>query len=73
MLEHMRLAKMSFDLWGVLTPTSARPPPGSAAEHENTDGSVETNEPEVQKAPESCTKRSISQAELESSFFKVKL
>lgn len=71
MLEHMRLAKMSFDLWGMLTPTSSRAPPGVTPinSEENVE---ENNETEVSKTSEAF-KRSISQAELESSFFKVSI
>lgn len=66
LLEHMRLAKMSFDLWGVLTPVGARPLPGA----EPPDA-----KPEADSQPESGTpgaRRSIGQAELESSLFKVR-
>ncbi|KAB0803967.1 hypothetical protein PPYR_00937 [Photinus pyralis] len=63
MLEHMRLAKMSFDLWGVLTPTTTRSPPGVIDESEGNGEAKETNS-------QKTFKRSISQAELESSFFK---
>ncbi|KAK4884573.1 hypothetical protein RN001_000844 [Aquatica leii] len=65
MLEHMRLAKMSFDLWGVLTPTGTRSPPG-VKESENPE---ETNETTATQNSANF-KRSISQAELESSLFK---
>lgn len=71
LLEHMRLAKMSFDLWGVLTPVAARPPPGVAAPPPDADAKADAD-----GQPESGTagaRRSIGQAELESSLFKVRL
>lgn len=69
MLEHMRLAKMSFDLWGVLTPTVTKLPPSAESREESTEDNVETTEQDA--APPDNFKRRISQAELESSFFKV--
>jgi anoctamin-8 len=62
MLEHMRLAKMSFDLWGALSPQNARPPPGEVIDK------VEVKE---EPSAEQANKRSMSQAELESSLYKV--
>lgn len=67
-LEHLRLAKMSFDLWGALSPLGAKPPPGGA----------DVEEPERSDAIKECddtgdqhfAKRSMSQAELESSLYK---
>ncbi|XP_054289963.1 anoctamin-8-like isoform X2 [Macrosteles quadrilineatus] len=54
LLEQLRLAKMSFDLFGALSPSEAkREPPGT----EQTEQSKSTN-------------RNVSQAELESSLFK---
>lgn len=64
MLEHMRLAKMSFDLWGALSPVDARQPPGV---HE----SDQTTEQENETTREASAKRTMSQAELESSLYKV--
>jgi anoctamin-8 len=61
MLEHMRLAKMSFDLWGALSPQNARPPPGEVIDK------VEVKE---EPSAEQANKRSMSQAELESSLYK---
>lgn len=67
MLEHLRLAKMSFDLWGALSPVVARPPPGQEAEPA-TKQDEETKETGSEQA---SAKRSISQAELECSLYKV--
>jgi anoctamin-8 len=55
LLEQLRLAKMSFDLFGALSPSEAkREPPGSDTNDQN-----------------KSTNRNVSQAELESSLFKV--
>ncbi|KAG8288643.1 Anoctamin-8 [Homalodisca vitripennis] len=57
LLEQLRLAKMSFDLFGALSPSEAhREPPGSESPGNESD-----------KKPSS---RNVSQAELESSLFK---
>ncbi|CAG9859654.1 unnamed protein product [Phyllotreta striolata] len=68
MLEHMRLAKMSFDLWGALSPSSSKSPPGSAETsidgEENNDGKDDGN------SERSNAKRTMSQAELESTLYK---
>ncbi|CAH0551679.1 unnamed protein product [Brassicogethes aeneus] len=66
MLEHMRLAKMSFDLWGALSPVNARAPPGNA-EEPGTENAEEAKDP---AAGEASDKRTMSQAELESSLYK---
>lgn len=68
MLEHMRLAKMSFDMWGALSPLNSKPPPGDSeepTESQNTDVK-ESGEPDQASA-----KRTMSQAELESTLYKV--
>lgn len=62
MLEHLRLAKMSFDLWGALSPTGEKSPPSSV----DNDTPSEADE----KKSRGREKRSISQAELESSLYK---
>lgn len=64
MLEHMRLAKMSFDLWGALSPVSERQQSLGVDENEKSEQS-ETKENEA------SAKRTMSQAELESSLYKV--
>lgn len=62
----MRLAKMSFDLWGALSPQNSRPPPGS-------EDNKETSDVREKEEAEQLNKRSMSQAELESSLFKVRV
>ncbi|XP_050315766.1 anoctamin-8 isoform X2 [Anthonomus grandis grandis] len=61
-LEHLRLAKMSFEMWGALSPGCPKPPPG---EEMNAQKGAEEVNPQ-QYVP----KRSMSQAELESSLYK---
>lgn len=69
-LEHLRLARMSFDLWGALSPVGTRSPPGTEEKGEqNTENGSSAKESSSRK--HSAERRSISQAELESSLYKV--
>lgn len=63
MLERMRQAKMSFDMWGALSPLTAKAPPGT---EEKTPDSTSD-----EKADPLNEKRTMSQAELESTLYKV--
>jgi anoctamin-8 len=59
LLEQLRLAKMSFDLFGALSPSEAKK-------------ELTSNQREASPTNKTTgTNRSISQAELESSLFKV--
>ncbi|CAG9766242.1 unnamed protein product [Ceutorhynchus assimilis] len=70
-LEHLRLAKMSFELWGALSPLCPKPPPGQADQaQEETDKSSETPKDDDNSEVPPAAKRSMSQAELESSLYK---
>ncbi|XP_076268543.1 anoctamin 8 white walker isoform X3 [Rhynchophorus ferrugineus] len=69
MLEHLRLAKMSFDMWGALSPLGTKPPPGQNSDTFDIDKTEESRE-EENNEPERVAKRSMSQAELESSLYK---
>lgn len=71
MLEHMRLAKMSFDLWGALSPISVRQPPGSVEVEQTEQSESKENETASSTSREASAKRTMSQAELESSLYKV--
>ncbi|KAG5900570.1 hypothetical protein JTB14_022876 [Gonioctena quinquepunctata] len=66
MLEHMRLAKMSFDMWGALSPLVAKPPPGN----ENSTDETSSNDTKEGGLDQPNAKRSMSQAELESTLYK---
>lgn len=63
MLERMRQAKMSFDMWGALSPLTAKAPPGS--DEQTPDLSADD------KTDPLSEKRTMSQAELESTLYKV--
>lgn len=68
MLEHLKLAKMSFDLWGALSPTSSESRSAEFGAQEQ----PSVNDSKPSDAQEQInTKRSMSQAELESSLYKV--
>lgn len=71
----MRLAKLSFDLWGALSPTGSRSPPGTEQSSQESDKPPEEEETKNEHSPpeQASAKRTISQAELESSLFKVRL
>lgn len=66
-LEHLRLAKMSFELWGALSPSGSKPLPGDGGQDKDTDTPKEEDGTE---GPPIIEKRSMSQAELESSLYK---
>ncbi|KAL3287914.1 hypothetical protein HHI36_002370 [Cryptolaemus montrouzieri] len=68
MLEHLRLAKMSFDLWGALSPVGNKSPPGSEERTEHSKP-VEPDS-EAKNSSQAAERRSMSQAELESSLYK---
>ncbi|XP_018328855.1 anoctamin-8 [Agrilus planipennis] len=72
MLEHLRLAKLSLDLWGVLTPTDPKSLPGdikrdSISSTNSKDSDEQESSSDTTKVK---TKRSMSQAEFESTLFK---
>lgn len=58
----MRQAKMSFDMWGALSPLTEKAPPGT--EKKPPDSTAD------EKADPLSEKRTISQAELESTLYK---
>jgi anoctamin-8 len=62
-MEQWRLASLSFNMWGALSPSKELPPP--LDDPKKTDA-----EPEKTDRPPT-PKRSIGQAEIESSYFKV--
>ncbi|XP_030764721.1 anoctamin-8 isoform X2 [Sitophilus oryzae] len=70
MLEHLRLAKMSFDMWGALSPLGAKPFPGEKEKSEDVCKTKGMQEEETRDQGEPSAKRSMSQAELESSLYK---
>lgn len=62
-MEQWRLASLSFNMWGALSPTKELPP--LITDTKKTDA-----EPEKINRPPT-PKRSIGQAEIESSYYKV--
>ncbi|KAK6643522.1 hypothetical protein RUM43_005032 [Polyplax serrata] len=70
LLEQIRLAKLSFDLFGALSPSDAKKFPGQQTEEDESqveDGSSVDSKTDSVKSPNN---RSIGQAELESTLFK---
>lgn len=71
LVEQLRLARLSFELFGALSPSEARPPPGQERD-ELQDG--KDKEEEKEERPDSGKAkqpRNVSQAELESSLYRV--
>lgn len=65
-MEQWRLATLSFQLWGAMTPTKDQVQP--------TAEEIKKNDPEPEKATADqppTPKRSIGQAEIESAYYKV--
>lgn len=73
-LEQMRLAKLSFDLFGALSPTvENKTPPSCESEHIVGSSSEVGSKNGIQdEGRPSAGNRNVSQAELESSLYKVK-
>ncbi|XP_046821754.1 anoctamin-8 isoform X1 [Vespa crabro] len=69
LVEQLRLAQLSFELFGALSPSEARLPPGNEEDDEKTKNSDEKDErTETGKTKQP---RNVSQAELESSLYRV--
>ncbi|XP_043783973.1 anoctamin-8 isoform X3 [Apis laboriosa] len=68
LIEQLRLARLSFELFGALSPSEARPPPGEESEEsqKEVDEKGERSDGGKSKQP-----RNVSQAELESSLYRV--
>ncbi|XP_076169595.1 anoctamin 8 white walker isoform X5 [Ptiloglossa arizonensis] len=65
LIEQLRLARLSFELFGALSPSEARPPPGEENEDKDSDDKNERSDGGKSKQP-----RNVSQAELESSLYR---
>lgn len=61
-MEQWRLATLSFNMWGALSPTKATAPPIE---------DTKKVDPEPEKPEPPNPKRSIGQAEIESAYYKV--
>ncbi|XP_076169594.1 anoctamin 8 white walker isoform X4 [Ptiloglossa arizonensis] len=66
LIEQLRLARLSFELFGALSPSEARPPPGEENEDKDSDDKNERSDGGKSKQP-----RNVSQAELESSLYRI--
>ncbi|KOC63162.1 Anoctamin-8 [Habropoda laboriosa] len=67
LIEQLRLARLSFELFGALSPSEDRPPPGEENENQKeSEDKSERSEGGKGKQP-----RNVSQAELESSLYRV--
>lgn len=75
LIEQLRLARLSFELFGALSPSEARPPPGQEGGKEGeAQSGKDSEEKEEQQRPDSGKSkqpRNVSQAELESSLYRV--
>ena len=68
LIEQLRLARLSFEMFGALSPSEAKKLPG--VEDTSAEEQQSTNQPEEDKEPK-AKQRNISQAELESSLYRV--
>lgn len=66
-IEQWKLANLSFNMWGALSPTQEHVPPPSMDPKKNDDAS---KAPTTDHKPTDAPKRSIGQAEIESSLYK---
>lgn len=69
LIEQLRLARLSFELFGALSPSEARPAPGQESEEAQRD--KEKEEERSTDSGKSKQPRNVSQAELESSLYRV--
>jgi len=67
LIEQLRLARLSFELFGALSPSEARLPPGQ----EETSGKDTEEKDERPDSGKTKQPRNVSQAELESSLYRV--
>ena len=68
LIEQLRLARLSFELFGALSPSEARPPPGEDDDESRKDTEDKSERSDVGKSKQP---RNVSQAELESSLYRV--
>ncbi|XP_034178236.1 anoctamin 8 white walker isoform X5 [Osmia lignaria lignaria] len=68
LIEQLRLARLSFELFGALSPSEARSPPGEENADENQKDAEDKSE--RSESGKSTQPRNVSQAELESSLYR---
>ncbi|XP_014486482.1 PREDICTED: anoctamin-8 isoform X3 [Dinoponera quadriceps] len=71
LIEQLRLARLSFELFGALSPSEARPAPGQEGEEVPRDKDKEEEKDERSTDSGKSKQRNVSQAELESSLYRV--
>ncbi|XP_025157663.1 anoctamin-8 isoform X4 [Harpegnathos saltator] len=71
LIEQLRLARLSFELFGALSPSEARPAPGQESEETQCAKDNEEKEERSTDSGKSKQPRNVSQAELESSLYRV--
>lgn len=71
LIEQLRLARLSFELFGALSPSEARAPPGQKGEEAKEEGAKDGEEKEERSDSGKSKPRNVSQAELESSLYRV--
>ncbi|XP_025157664.1 anoctamin-8 isoform X5 [Harpegnathos saltator] len=70
LIEQLRLARLSFELFGALSPSEARPAPGQESEETQCAKDNEEKEERSTDSGKSKQPRNVSQAELESSLYR---
>lgn len=68
LIEQLRLARLSFELFGALSPSEARPPPSEENEELRNESEDKSERSDGGKTKQP---RNVSQAELESSLYRV--
>ena len=72
LIEQLRLARLSFELFGALSPSEARLPPGeTSSEDHDHQQQQQPDAAEDEKEQKGKQQRNVSQAELESSLYRV--
>ncbi|KAK1125392.1 hypothetical protein K0M31_005761 [Melipona bicolor] len=67
LVEQLRLARLSFELFGALSPSEARPPPSEDDDESRKDSEDKSERSDTGKSKQP---RNVSQAELESSLYR---
>ncbi|XP_058790313.1 anoctamin-8 isoform X4 [Phymastichus coffea] len=71
LIEQLRLARLSFEMFGALSPSEARSPPGEPSNESETMSAASSPSHDDDKEPRIKQPRNVSQAELESSLYRV--
>lgn len=71
LIEQLRLARLSFEMFGALSPSEARSPPGVPSNESEATSATSSPQEDDNKEPRIKQPRNVSQAELESSLYRV--